>query len=1094
MSLDRTLFTLPDWYKALTLSERAASLRSSPPGAAGGDPSLAERRLERWRGQEPFASDGFFGRRLALDGLSERELRALLAETPVELAARAGDAPPRWLTALEEAFTRPAPERFPDSVAPPIPSSGFLNAVRPLLDTAYSRLLAGLRDLETRCPGLPFESTTAGLLLAANLPAALLHLLSRTLVLELQLARQQGQLAGETPEERFRSFVERLRDPAVAAGILGQYPVLARALVTLLDRWVAVRLELMERLAADWESLRALFSPGADPGALVEVKTGLGDPHRGNRSVTLFRFESGLRLIYKPKSLAVEKAFQELLDWTATRSFAPAFRTLRLLDRGEYGWIEFIEAAPCPDEEAVRRFYRRQGGYLALLWLLEATDFHWENLIAAGEHPVLVDLEALFQPRMGDLGKAPGEVDEARVGRVLQRTVLNTGLLPSRTWNDDGGGGVDLSGLAGTGGQAAPPVLRPEQGGTDEMRFSLQPIAIPAADNLPTLGDGPVTVAPYLDEVVAGFTRMAALFLEHREEMASPGGPLHAFSDAEVRIIVRPTRNYALLHFESLHPFTLGDALDRDRLFDRLWLAAPEAPFLERLIPAERRDLLRGDIPMFTTRAGSRDVWSADGERFTDLQPDTGLERVLRRLHGLDEAEIGRQSWIVHNSLATLDLRDRGRSDRGLRDAGAPSREELLAAAKAVGDRLEEIAIRGPRDAHWFSPTSAGSGGGGWVLQPARLDLHLGATGIALFLAWLGELTGESRYTGLARAAMVAVRELLPHGRQLFSNMGAFSGWGGMVWTLTHLGVLWGDEELLREAERIAHEEIPPLIAGDDIHDLIGGASGCLISLLTLHEVRPSDRLVASAIQCGESLVASAQAMERGLGWHLKIAGPIPLAGLSHGVAGIAWSLLRLAALTGDSRFRDTALGGLEYERSLYRPDERNWPDLRADSLRAGAGEPQSMWAWCHGAPGVGLGRLAALPYLDDATVRGEIEAAVESTIEKGFGTNHSLCHGDLGNLEVVTLAAERLRRPDWSETAGRLAGGILASIRERGWRFGLPGRTEPPGMMVGLAGIGYGLLRLADPERVPSVLILEGPRTRTSSHGGNGSRVLHER
>jgi lantibiotic modifying enzyme len=100
----------------------------------------------------------------------------------------------------------------------------------------------------------------------------------------------------------------------------------------------------------------------------------------------------------------------------------------------------------------------------------------------------------------------------------------------------------------------------------------------------------------------------------------------------------------------------------------------------------------------------------------------------------------------------------------------------------------------------------------------------------------------------------------------------------------------------------------------------------------------------------------------------------------------------------------------------------------------------------------------------------------VESTVENGFGRNHSLCHGDLGNLELVTVAAETLDRPDWAERAGRIAGGILAGLRERGPLFGLPGRTEPPGMMTGLAGIGYGLLRLAAPERVPSVLILEGP------------------
>ena len=164
------------------------------------------------------------------------------------------------------------------------------------------------------------------------------------------------------------------------------------------------------------------------------------------------------------------------------------------------------------------------------------------------------------------------------------------------------------------------------------------------------------------------------------------------------------------------------------------------------------------------------------------------------------------------------------------------------------------------------------------------------------------------------------------------------------------------------------------------------------------------------------------------------------------------------------------------YERSLYRPDKRNWPDLREGTAPEGAPEPHFMWSWCHGAPGIGLGRLASLPWLDDSTIRAEIEIAVESTIENGFGRNHSLCHGDLGNLELITLAAEKLGRPDWNERAGRIAGGILAGLAERGPLFGLPGGTEPPGMMTGLAGIGYGLLRLSAPRRVPSVLILEGP------------------
>jgi hypothetical protein len=44
---------------------------------------------------------------------------------------------------------------------------------------------------------------------------------------------------------------------------------------------------------------------------------------------------------------------------------------------------------------------------------------------------------------------------------------------------------------------------------------------------------------------------------------------------------------------------------------------------------------------------------------------------------------------------------------------------------------------------------------------------------------------------------------------------------------------------------------------------------------------------------------------------------------------------------------------------------------------------------------------------------------------------------------------------------------------------------VETPGLMTGLAGIGYGLLRLAVPTRVPSVLVLEGPVRSSRLFGG---------
>ena len=221
--------------------------------------------------------------------------------------------------------------------------------------------------------------------------------------------------------------------------------------------------------------------------------------------------------------------------------------------------------------------------------------------------------------------------------------------------------------------------------------------------------------------------------------------------------------------------------------------------------------------------------------------------------------------------------------------------------------------------------------------------------------------------------------------------------------------------------------------------------------------------------------------MERGIAWDSRIPALQPLTGFSHGNAGIAWALGELADLTGEARFRTAERAAVAYERSLFSAEAKNWPDLR-DHGRPGAeaehsDQANSVAAWCHGAPGIGLARILSLGRLDESATRAEIEAALETTLAQGFGDNHSLCHGDLGSLETLLQAGERLADPRWRGEADRMSTVTLESIRTNGWICGVPSGVETPGLMTGLAGIGFGLLRLAEPRRTPSVLALESPR-----------------
>ncbi len=1086
-------FHSSEWCRAATLRERLSALRADDGRTQGGefDEDLSERRLSAWRAQTPFGDDEHWRRRLALDAMTEGEFRRLLGSPPACAYPRYTQEA-EWLRELARAFTECSASgdvraRLPESLRDK-PVAGFLNLIEPLLQQGRARVCEGARGIAARHAARPFDPDTVQDVLGVGLPTKLLRMIGRTLTLELNVARLQGELEGETPEQRFESFVSRLRESAHAVPLLREYAVLARRLTCAVESWVGASLEFLERLCADWDSLLATFGPDADPGLLVSVKGDAGDSHRGGRSVMIAEFANGFRVVYKPRSLSVDVHFQELLEWLDRRGTHPPFRHLKVVERGTHGWVEFVEPHPCQTAEEVRRFYVRQGAYLALLYALEATDFHFENLIAEGEHPILVDLESLFQPRV--TGADIKQPDLLLASQTALHSVLRVGLLPQRMLAKEGYEGLDMSGLGALAGQPTPErAVKLAGAGTDEMRVARERSELPGGSHRPSLRGEEVNASDYAEEIVEGFAAMYRLLVREREGLLSEGGPLSRFAADEVRVIVRDTHSYGLLLSESLHPDLLRDALDLERFFDRLWVGIEKHPYRERVIAAERADLLRGDVPFFFTRPDSRDLWGNSAEPVADFFDETGLSLVSRRMGRLDEGDLARQVWFVRASMTTLSV--------GLTAADWPSYDmrepcspadaaALLDAACAVGDRLAAIALRGETGATWFGLDSVRERN--LTLRALDHNLYEGLSGIALFLAHLGALTRREGYTELARAALATLRRQVERGRLTIKRLGAFDGWGGVVYALTHLSVLWCEPRLLEEAHEIV-ALLPPLIEQDDSFDIIGGSAGCIGGLRSLYLRAPSAQVLAAAELCGERLVAGAREMERGLGWITPAPAKKPPSGFSHGAAGIAWALLKLSALTGDGRFRAAALAGIKYERSLFSHEHGNWLDQRETGsflMRKGQAEPRSITAWCYGAPGIGLARLSTLAELDDDETRAEIEAAVRHTTAHGFGQNHSLCHGDLGNIELLSEYARVSGDRRCASEVARLTGVILESIGRSGRLCGLPSGVESPGLMTGLAGIGYGLLRLAAPERVPSVLTLAPPfqLTESSQHG----------
>jgi lantibiotic modifying enzyme len=242
--------------------------------------------------------------------------------------------------------------------------------------------------------------------------------------------------------------------------------------------------------------------------------------------------------------------------------------------------------------------------------------------------------------------------------------------------------------------------------------------------------------------------------------------------------------------------------------------------------------------------------------------------------------------------------------------------------------------------------------------------------------------------------------------------------------------------------------------------------------LLRLYRDSASGAVLGRAEKCGEHLLAQSRLGTAGQrSWVGQGSGSHKLAyalnGMSHGAAGFAYALAALAAATGREDFAKAACECIAFENSSYDSGRHNWPDLRA-------AEPHWPCQWCHGAPGIGLARLATAERgaLDARPLLADIRNAVAGVEQSRPTPVDTLCCGTLGGVEFFCAAGSVLERDDLREKASRRLMAVLERAAATGdYRWNSGKRQFNLGLFRGLSGVGYTMLRQIDPS-LPNVLI----------------------
>lgn len=1047
--------------RAATIDELLSDHFEALPGQKS-DSDLAARRLAAWCRSSASGDWTLLARRLERDGLS---MEGVLA---------------RFATVRRNP-SRPAPAWMQDAawIAAALldDTDGAAKAVVPVGDgQAFDELLEpAVRQADSRL--WQAVDTAVGAALGPGVAEGLRHCLLVDLsklaapAIYERFVHDREAVAG-TPSgssARYDEFIAEMRSAGLRQ-LFEEKPVLLRLIASLVRQWLESSRELLTRLYDDLPAIRReLLGPGA--GADIRSIDGsLSDPHNFGRTVRVITFDDDQRILYKPKDLRVDAAWHTLIEELNPK--APVeLRAVKVLARDGYGWTEYVQHPSCTDQQGFSRFFRRTGAWLALFYCFAGVDMHQENIIAAGEHPVPIDLEMLLQAGQcsqagsADAGDRPGGALE-QAHAAINDSVMTVGLLP--VYGSQSNEVFSIGGIAADSKSRS--ALTWIDIRTDAMRPAMLTQTGAALPNLPCFGGQYALPGDYVDDLASGFHDYATFLRGLRAEDL-----LGRFAGLTVRKVLRPTRFYYML---------LERLRDHRAMEDgAMWSA--QADFIARLSDwerdcdplwplqsAERAAVVELNVPHFVMGSDGHGIADAFGTSVTAPGP-SGLERARVRLCDLDKAQIARQTEVIQVSTATL-RRQVPRVALAPLDSGdttgAASHDVFRAAADAAVETLREHVFRGDSDAAWIGLDWLGDNEVSQLIALGH-DLYNGACGIALFLAAHAAVTDAASSRDLAVAALADFRRRL-HGRNpgrlaRLLGLGGGFGLGSIVYSLTVVSDLLGDSGLLADAHRVAELVTEELVAADRQLDVLGGSAGAILGLLRLHRQTGSDDALERAVRCGRHLMDQPRVGPPGQRSWLTPGFTRPINGLSHGAAGFAYALGSLSSVIGSGEFAGAATECLAFENASFDAQRSNWPDLRSDP---------AAWRckWCHGAPGIGLARAAMTRFtpLPENVLRTDIGHALTATVREWPAATDTLCCGTLGSIEFLSEAGDVLGDETLHDRAAQWLSSVVLSAQQRGtYRWGSGTSQFNLGLFRGVAGAGYTSLRRVAPT-LPNVLL----------------------
>ncbi|VEI18605.1 Lantibiotic modifying enzyme [Serratia plymuthica] len=845
------------------------------------------------------------------------------------------------------------------------------------------------------------------------------------------------------------------------AAFIERHPVLFRRIVFEIERIIFYIHSTIKKYRSDWLVINKIFGGGFKKEKILRITLGLGDPHNGKKTVCEIETERK-NIIFKPRACVEIDFYSDavnLINELECKGFD--LYTPKYIIKKDRTWLEKITNDECTSIQEIASFYNDIGKHMALTHALSGIDFHYENVIAKGRFPVLIDLECLFTNPISsnDLNHLDTNSLKMAINKVSS-SMSGSGFLPFAKNSRS-----DISALSRKVVKYRRVITQ-----NDKCEFVTEKeyYVLKNIKHIPKYKGEHFHYNDFMSEIIDGFSKTYDFILENKNRLIQL---VNAKSvNVRSRVLFKNTSRYFDLIKISTHPIFMKNMLDLEVLLATLWNDASVSSIKKNIPVKEISDLLCGDIPYFYMPVALKFEKGNDPEMVNMTNVKSPLHTTVEKINNMSLVDKKLQVHLI-NSLLTAhenNVVPLNRNHFYDKEFNTIQTDECV---DLFSERIEAgFILDGHDNISLLSMYIHGETGKKYV-SPMNNGMYDGIAGLAILYLSFYQVTNDGKYLTVANRIIKSIGGY----RGFFKEdamTSSYFGLGSYIYIL-HCHDIIAKCDVHDETISLLIQELSESYKKSNNYDFIYGGAGTLTLIVNLIKSRKKDiEQLMSLATLVYNLIVELLSTQQIKKTNEPSKGSI-LTGFSHGISGVIFAFCKYYAITGSNECIKRIKHLIELENG-YKKD-CSWLDLRDESHNT------SMSKWCHGDAGILLSRLEAKKTFTNmecgedvyAVICRDIEICEENIYKHGIGKGYTLCHGDAGNLiclsQLYRLTNDENGLKNIDTLIKKLVGEFLNDS-------GLSdASTYDLSLMVGYPGIAY-LAAYLSGKSIPNVMTLDFP------------------